>query len=234
MPRPNLSKVNAGLAYIRSHRRLLLVVVPVVIIIAAISSFTGPSQDTARGTVFAARKGPLKISVVEGGNIEALEKQEIASEVMGDTKILSIVEEGYMVTQEDVDNKKLLVELDATQLRQRQVTEELGFQNALAARTEAKEQYEIQLNQNKSDITAAELEARFARMDFEKYIGKKCAAEILAEMPSKQEQEESLVEVLTEAVIEDAKDKDAAPQDSPDTKAPSTANRTTKRTAKTH
>ncbi len=179
-------------------------VVPVLLIVLGAYWLAGDTEDTVSGTIFAARRGPLNISVIEGGSIEALEKQEVKSEVMGQTKILNIVEEGYSVTQEDIDSGKVLVELDATELLDKQVTEELGYQNSLAARTEAREQYEIQLNQNRSDITAAELEAKFARMDFEKYLGKQCAAKILAEIPDEKEKEETLVEVLKEAIIEDA------------------------------
>ena len=141
-----------------------------------------PGNPVKRGTTFQARRETLKITVVEGGNVEALESQEIRSEVRGQTKVLSIVEEGYMVTQEDVDAKKVLVELDATDLLEQQMQKELEYQNASAANTEATEQYDIQLNQNESDITTARLDVKFARMDFEKYMGAEAARAILAEV----------------------------------------------------
>ena len=157
-----------------------------VLVIAFLMARRG-TETEERGTTFPVRRGPLRITVLEGGSIEALESQEIKSEVKGQTKILSIVEEGYMVTQEDVEAKKTLVELDASELLDHQISQELDYQNALAAFTEATEQFEIQLNQNRSDIRAAELEVKFGRMDFEKYLGIKAAREILAQVPQPEE-----------------------------------------------
>ena len=37
--------------------------------------------------------------------------------------------------------------------------------------TDAQQNYEIQLNQNLSDLKAAEQKVRFARMDFDKFLG---------------------------------------------------------------
>ncbi len=134
------------------------------------------------GTTFAARRGPLQITVLEGGNLEAMEAQEIKSEVHGQTKILFVVEEGYTVTQEDVDKGKVLVELDSKELHDRKIAEELEYQNAAATFTEATEEFAIQANQNRSDIMTAQLAAKFARMDFEKFMGVESAKEILAKL----------------------------------------------------
>ena len=134
------------------------------------------------GTTFAARRGPLQITVLEGGNLEAMEAQEIKSEVQGQTKILFVVEEGYTVTQEDVDKGKVLVELDSKDLQDRKIAEELEYQNAAATFTEATEEFAIQANQNRSDIMTAQLTAKFARMDFEKFMGVESAKEILTKL----------------------------------------------------
>jgi HlyD family secretion protein len=139
-------------------------------------------DDTRAAATFQAFRGPMEITVLESGSIEAQESVEIQSEVEGQTKILSIIEEGYYITADDVAEKKVLVELDATELEKRKTQQELEYQNALAAYTEARESYAIQLNQNSSDIRAAELEAKFARMDFEKYMGARAANEIIALM----------------------------------------------------
>ncbi len=133
----------------------------------------------SNGTTFVVRKGPLEITVLEGGSIEALESVELKSEVKGETKILSIVDEGYFITEEDVKNGLVLVELETTRLVDEQVQQELEYQNASATYTEAREQYEIQRNQNESDIQRAILDVKFARMDFEKYLGADVAQEIV-------------------------------------------------------
>lgn len=145
--------------------------------------FTSLRRDNlAQGdVVFPAKRGPLKITVLEGGSIEALQSQEIRSEVKGGqgTKILKIVEEGYQVTEEDVKAGKVLVELDDAELRQRLTQQEIQFQSTVASLTEAIQGYEIQRNQNTSNIKAAEQKAQFAKMDMQKFLGDKAAEEII-------------------------------------------------------
>ena len=181
--------------------------VPVALLVATLAFLGRGGEVETRGTTFVTRRGPLEITVLEGGSIEALESQEIRSEVRGETKILSIVEEGYMVTSEDVENGKLLVELDSTELEEKQISQELDYQNSLANFTEAREAFEIQVNQNQSDITSAELEVKFARMDFEKYMGAAQAVKILALVP---EPEVPSDDVLNPAPEPDSDDEAAA------------------------
>ncbi len=127
-------------------------------------------------------RGPLEITVLEGGSVEARESQEIKCEVQGETKILTLIDEGHMITPEDVTNGLVLIELDSKNLLGMQVSQELEYQNSLAALTNAKEAYDIQLNENESETKAAELAVRFARMDLEKYLGESLAAEIIAKV----------------------------------------------------
>ena len=133
------------------------------------------------GITFTARRGPLQISVLEGGSIEAMESQEIRSEVRGGqgTKILKIVEEGYQVTEVDVKQAKILVELDSSDLKQRMTQQEISFQTTLASLVEATQGYDIQFNQNVTDIKAAEQKAKFARMDLEKFLSDKATKQII-------------------------------------------------------
>ena len=132
--------------------------------------------------MFAARRGPLEITVLEGGSLQALESQEIKCEVRvgyQGTKILKIVEEGYFVTEDDVRTNKVLVELDSSDLEKQIVQQEISYQSAMASLINAQQSYEIQLNQNASDVKAAEQKARFARMDFDKFLGDLVAARIV-------------------------------------------------------
>ncbi|MGC9036335.1 MAG: hypothetical protein ACP5K7_10970, partial [Verrucomicrobiia bacterium] len=121
--------------------------------------------DMGALATFEARRGDLDITVVEGGTVEALESQEIRCEVATGyqgTKILKIIEEGYFVTDEDVKNGLVLVELDSSDLRDKLLTQEIQFQSTLAALTEARQSFDIQLNQSKLDIKTADQAARFA------------------------------------------------------------------------
>ncbi len=141
-------------------------------------------KKEAAGTTFAARRGALSITVTENGSIEAQQSQEIRSEVKGweGTKILTIVEEGYQVTEDDVKTNKVLVELDSSQLRKTLTTVEIDVQAKQEAVIVAKQAYEIQLTQNRSDITAAQQKAKFARWDLEKFLGDKATMEITREL----------------------------------------------------
>ncbi|MCX8091590.1 MAG: efflux RND transporter periplasmic adaptor subunit, partial [Verrucomicrobiae bacterium] len=158
----------------------------VLLLIALVGILTRYSRPAAEpGATFAVRRGPLEINVLEGGSIQALESQEIKCEVRvgyQGTKILKIVEEGYLVTEDDVKNGKVLVELDSSDLEKQLLQQEIQYQSALANFTEAQQNYQIQLNQNYSDIKAAEQKVRFARMDFDKLLGADVAETILAEL----------------------------------------------------
>lgn len=122
---------------------------------------------------FTAKRGQLNVTVTSGGNVEAQQSQEIRSQIQGNAgvKILSIVDEGYLVTQEDIDNGLVLVELDSAAIEDQLVNQQIATESAEATYVERKAQYEIQVNQNQSSISDAKLAVKFARMDFEKYLG---------------------------------------------------------------
>jgi HlyD family secretion protein len=142
---------------------------------------SGRHSETESAT-FAARRGPLNITVLEGGSVRAVESQEIKCEVRvgyQGLKILKIVEEGYEVTPDDIRTNKVLVELDSSDLQKQIVQQDIQFESAAASLTDGQQNYEIQLNQNLSDIKAAEQKARFARMDFDKFLGDKVTQAIV-------------------------------------------------------
>ncbi len=150
---------------------------PIIIVILIILSYifyyknTYNKRQITTNIVFPVTRGDFEVTILEGGSIEAKESLQIKSEVQGETKILSIVEEGYYVTPEDVQAGKILVELDAKKLLDQQTEQELSFQRAKASLANAEEQHEIQKNQNEIDIRQNELAVKFARMDIEKYLG---------------------------------------------------------------
>ncbi len=166
--------------FVRRQPRWKIALTCGVVVLAGWFIFSSKKQ-AGTGLTFEARRGTLQISVIEGGSIEALESQEIRSQVKGQqgTKILKIVEEGYQVTEDDVKTNKVLVELDSSDLQQRITQQEIQFQTTLASFTEATQSYEIQLNQNQTDINAAEQKAKFARMDLEKFMSDKATKEII-------------------------------------------------------
>lgn len=156
-----------------------------LVVVGLLFSYGGGSSDTATGSItFEARRGNLDITVLEGGSLEALQSQEIRSQVTGreGVKILSIVEEGYRVTPEDVVAGKILVELDTSQLIDEQLNQEIAVETAEASYIERKAEYEIQLNQNMTDLNDARQDMRFAKLDFEKFLGGKIVNEIVQQL----------------------------------------------------
>jgi len=168
-----------------SRRPYLRIVAVLAILALAFYFWKSRSSSANNGATFVARRGTLPISVLEGGSLQALESQEAKCEVRvgyQGTKILKIVEEGYQVTDADVKNGKVLVELDSSEIQKQIVQQEIQFQSAAAALTDAQQSYEIQLNQNISDVKAAEQKARFGHMDFDKYLGDTVTEKIIAEL----------------------------------------------------
>ncbi len=162
--------------------------VAAVCVLALLLSLGGGSGDGSEALTFTARRGDLDITVLEGGALEALQSQEIRSRVKGreGVKILNIIEEGYRVTQDDVDNDLILVELDTAALIDAQLNQEIAVETAEASFIEQKAQYEIQLNQNMTELNDARQAMRFARLDFEKFLGASIVGDIIGELEIEQ------------------------------------------------
>ena len=183
MKNPPPSPPSNGTAPWHRQNRWIYVAATIVILIIGWRLFRkGDAGDEV--VTFEAKRGPLTIAVIEGGSIEALESQMIRSEVGGyqGTKILKIVEEGYLVSDEDVKTNRVLVELDSSELRKRLTTQESEQESRFAAMTDARQTYEIQLGQNQADIKAADQKVKFARMDLDKFMGEAAAQELIDEI----------------------------------------------------
>jgi len=158
-----------------SKRLTIIVVLAAVILLALLISILmkarGSSGSGTNLSTFTVRRGDLAITVTESGSIKARKSIDIKSELEGQATIISIVPEGTYITQKDVDNGKVLVELDSSNLTEQLAQREIDFAGAEASYAEAKENFDIQLKQNESDITAAELKVKFTLMDFKKYLG---------------------------------------------------------------
>lgn len=165
------------------------------------NSFSGPT--------FAAREGQLDIVVREGGNIEALQSQQIRSAIRGGSgvKILSIVEEGYRVTAEDVAAGLVLVELDSSQLNEQKLNQQIAYETADATFIERKAQLEIRINQNVANLNAASQRMRFARLDLEKFLGANVVQDLVTQLGI--EERVARTEALQAAATTTAPDRDS-------------------------
>jgi len=131
---------------------------------AAAGAVLGSSESTAvEGAEV--KRGPLRISVVERGNLKAAESVTLKSEIEGRTQVLYLIDEGTFVQPGDV-----LCELDVTTLADERVEQEIRVRDREAEYVKAEQNFEIQKSQNLSDIAKAEREKEFAAIDLQKYL----------------------------------------------------------------
>ena len=157
-----------------------LVFAALALVAAGLVAWLWPDgEDEWAGATYRVRNRDLVISVLEGGSLISHGSLDIKSQVEGRSTIISIVPDGTMLTEKDVEEEKVIVQLDASDLTDRLTQQEISVQSSYANYTQASEQYEIQMKQNESDISAAELKVKFARMDLEKELGHDLAADVL-------------------------------------------------------
>jgi len=142
---------------------------------------------------FGAKRGPLRISVVESGTIKARDQIIIKNRVEGRTSIISLVEEGIEVKTGD-----LLIELDSSDLLDKKIDQQIKVQNAEAAFVGARENLAVIGNQAQSDIDKAKLTYDFALQDLKKYKE--------GEFPNELKQAESKI-ILAKEEISRAREK---------------------------
>ncbi|MBW8017360.1 MAG: HlyD family efflux transporter periplasmic adaptor subunit [Planctomycetes bacterium] len=116
-------------------------------------------------SLFTVERGPLTISVLEAGTINARDVEVIKSEVEGFTTVLWVIEEATKVKKGD-----MLIELDASKLNDSKDKQEITLQNSHTAFIISKETLEVAKNKAKSDVEQADLTHTFAKMDLEKYL----------------------------------------------------------------
>jgi HlyD family secretion protein len=144
-----------------------LLIAALVAGIATIGTRVWLSQSKVRlepVATFPAARGPLSITVEEGGTIHPREQIILSSELEGRNRILFLIPEGTQVKEGD-----LLVELDATGLVDRRVELDIRVQNAEAAFIRSRENLEVVRNQAKSDVETAALRLQFAKEDLTQY-----------------------------------------------------------------
>jgi HlyD family secretion protein len=151
--------------FFKDPLRLGIAVVGLIVLVVLSASIFS-SDDTISGIpTYRVQKGSLRISVTESGSIEAREKIVLKNEVEGTTSIIFLIDEGTRVKKGD-----LLVELDASQLLDQKVDQEIQVQNAEASFISARENLEVVKNQAESDVDKAQLDYDFAIQDLKKYL----------------------------------------------------------------
>lgn len=124
----------------------------------------GDAKPVADVPLYAVKKGPLSISVLESGSIRSAQAAVLKCEVEGRTTILKIVDEGVHVKTGDV-----LIELDSSELEDRKIDQEIRVQNSRALHVNSRENLEIIKQQVQADVSAAQLAYDFAVQDLKNY-----------------------------------------------------------------
>ncbi|MEQ1750716.1 MAG: efflux RND transporter periplasmic adaptor subunit [Prosthecobacter sp.] len=166
--------------------------------VVAWMTMSGGSKTGEEVPTFVAQRGPLQVDVLQGGEIQALQNHEVKSEIEIPTKIISIIPEGYLISEEDVKDGKVLVELDSSELKTRIQDHEIDFQTTVTTYIDADEGREIQRSENQSLVRDMKESGVFALMDFEKYLGRALTGQILsdARLPSTGEDLDKFVAML--------------------------------------
>ncbi len=177
--------MRSGGAKTRKRGRLWLIVLFLAIAGTAIvlsGWMRRPGQNDlgkVRAT-FTARKDELIITVVETGNIKAQQSTDVMCDLGGrGIEIASIVPEGTVITQEDVDNGRILCQLNSSELEDYYSQEKTEFSEDQASYLQAQESHLIQIKQNESDIATAQLAVEFGLLDLQNYLGKTAAEKLV-------------------------------------------------------
>ena len=137
----------------------LLVVVSVPLgVYFARQLVSGGEEEVGAGVPV--RRGPLRINVVERGNLTAANSVVVRSELERRTTIIYLIPQGTQV-----EEGTLVCELDASELEERRVQQEVTVENIRAAFVKAEQNYEIQVSQNESDVARAQRNLDFAGTD---------------------------------------------------------------------
>lgn len=160
----------------RQSKRLskLWLLVPLLMVLASGTTWYGVYQyrlgaEAVDITVFDVKRMSFPVILTAKGEIKAKKNTEIRCEVEGNSTIVWLIEEG-----EQVEKGALLVELtnqggSGGSIDDRIKKQEIDVANASADLENAQKSYEIQVDQNQSDIRKAELAVELAELNLRKY-----------------------------------------------------------------
>ncbi len=158
------------LNYYKQNKKQVHIAAALVFVFLVVVVFMSKRGDSEgfdganQGLTVPVRQGPLVIHVVEAGTINPRERTVLKSELQGRSTILYLIDEGRRVKKGE-----LLVELDASELVDQKVEQEIRVQNVEAEFIQAQEDLEVVKNQAEADVDQAQLQQRFAVEDLKKY-----------------------------------------------------------------
>ncbi len=175
-------------AFVLNKKRIFIILIFVAVVLTALglAAKTANTKSIASdaSSTYTAKLSDLTVTITEGGSIRARNSIEYKCQVerRSQTMILKIVPAGTYVTQENVDNGMVLIDLDSSTLKDDLSREEMELSSDQESYTAAKEGYHIREKQNESDIADAEMRVRFANMDLQKYLGSEISERLIRDV----------------------------------------------------
>jgi len=142
------------------------------LLLAAAALFAACSGDEQKANerinLYKVSREDLPINVKEGGELVAVNELEVKSQIEGNATILSLMPEGTLVKKGDK-----LVELDVTDLVEKQSSQEIAVEKARNALEQAKNAQDILEKELQANLNTAESQRQIARMELQKLLGAK-------------------------------------------------------------
>ncbi len=165
---------------------LIAATIPVLILAAA---KINPKQISWSLGYFRVRRDLMFVSLSACGYITAhicqvftcqVQNRYYSSGSASGVIILEIVPAGTVITQDDVNDGKVLIQLDSAALEDRLATEKMTLATAEDAIKSANESYKIQSLDNQTSISAGQLKVEFEMMELQKYLGVELAGKLVS------------------------------------------------------
>lgn len=157
-------RTSAGVPMTANRKWVIGLGIALVVMLGGQWMWGGSGDEAGNMESFAVEARSLRIVLSEKGELKAKKSVDIRCEIEGRTRILSLVSEGTEVEKGD-----LLVELASDQIEEKLQAERLKETSAIAAKEAAEKEYEIQIDENASNIRKGELAVTIARLNLEKY-----------------------------------------------------------------
>lgn len=125
----------------------------VLSLVVLVAGCGGPAAPDSETVVVEVTRGPLKVSVTEGGDLVSGSAVSVVSELEGRTTILELVPEGSYVEKGD-----MVARLDTSEIEDELNRAENTLERSRSEVTQAEEALEIQQKQNKENVGSATTE----------------------------------------------------------------------------
>ncbi len=134
--------------------------------LAFVVPWSRPEQvaQAASSDLYTVRRADLEVTITESGTMVAKESQKVAAKIKGESKILSLTEEGKEVAEGEV-----VCKLDGTQAQSAVEQVKLDILQTEADLKTARTEIEIQEVENAANLTKASVALDRAKKEIEKY-----------------------------------------------------------------